>query len=233
MRLVLKDHDLKPWQQKTWCIPEVNEIFVKRMEDVLGIYEMAYDETKPVICLDEKPVHLIGDKRESISEKPGKPLKVDYEYTRNGQASVFMAVEPKAAEYTTKTSKRRDGIEFSKFLKTLSKKYKDAEKIILVMDNLSTHTQNSLTKHYGTKVGQALWDRFEVHYTPVHASWLNQAEIAIGMLSRQCIGKKRVADTNTLAGNVKAWTKRTNKKNVKINWKFTTEKAREVFKLDH
>ena len=232
VRLVLKDHDLKPWQQKIWCIPEVNETFVKRMEDVLGVYERTYDATKPVICLDEKPVHMMGDKKEPIPAKPSAPQKIDYEYTKNGQSSVFVAVEPKAGEFTTKTSTRRDGIEFAKFMKTISNKYFDAEKIVLVMDNISTHALSSLTKTYGAEAGQALWDRFEVHYTPVHASWLNQAEIAIGMLSKQCIGKKRVAETNALAGNVKAWTKRINRKKVKIKWKFTIEKARKVFKLD-
>ena len=232
VRLVLKDHDLKPWQQKTWCIPEINETFVERMEDILGVYERTYDKTKPVICLDEKPVHMLGNKKEPIPAKPSAPEKVDYEYIKNGQSSVFVAIEPKAGEFTTKTSTRRDGIEFAKFMKIISNKYSDAEKIVLVMDNLSTHALSSLTRTYGALAGQALWDRFEVHYTPVHASWLNQAEIAIGMLSKRCIGKRRVAEINALAGNVKSWTKWINRKKVKIKWKFTIEKARKVFKLD-
>ena len=108
VRLVLKDHELKPWLQKTWCIPKVDETFIERMGDVLDIYERHYDAAKPVVCLDEKPVHLTDNKRETISTKPGKPEKVDYEYTRNGQASIFVAIEPKAGAVLTKLGSIRN-----------------------------------------------------------------------------------------------------------------------------
>ena len=114
----------------------------------------------------------------------------------------------------------------------ISEKYSSAIKIVLVMDNLNTHSLNSMIKAYGTEEGKAIWERFEVHNTPVHASWLNQAEIAISIMSRQCLGKSRVSEVNRLAGKVTAWTKKINEKKIKINWKFTKEKARKVFKLE-
>jgi transposase len=231
VRLVLRNHNLKPWQQESWCIPNIDATFVERMNDVLDLYERPVDPARPLVCIDEKPVHLIGDTRPSIPMELGKPERVDHEYERNGQASIFVAIEPHTGKFTTQTSETRDGIDFAIFMGDLASKYKDAEKIVAVMDNLSTHTVNSLIKAYGDELGQRIWDRFEIHYTPVHASWLNQAEIAIGMLQTRCLGKRRIANINVLKGKVQLWTSRVNEKPVRIKWKFTKEKAAKVFKL--
>jgi transposase len=226
IRIILQEHDLKPWQEKMWCIEEFSEEYIERMEDVLDVYERPYDSKNPVICVDEKPVALIDDVRERISASPGSPAKVDYEYSRNGSVNVFCGVEPKAGKYFNKVTKTRDGLEFACFMKEISLTYNDAEKIVLVMDNLSTHTEKSLVRFLGDVDGAKLWERFEVHYTPKHASWLNQAEIAIGMYSRQCLGDGRVGNTPNLKAKTNAWNKRINKKATTINWRFTKSKAR-------
>jgi hypothetical protein len=229
IRIILQEHDLKPWQEKMWCIGEMNEEYIQRMEDVLEVYERPYNPNKPVICLDEKPVPLIADTRERIlPKKNGEVLKKDYEYERNGSVNVFSAVEPKAGVYINKVTKNRSGNQFSKFLKKIASKYNQVEKITLVMDNLSTHKEKSLINSYGEK-GIELWNKFEVHYTPKHGSWLNQAEIAIGMYSRQCLGDGRIGNIENLKFQTKAWNKRINRNKTKINWRFTRSKARKSF----
>lgn len=227
VRIILQEHDLKPWQEKMWCIGHLDEEYIKKMEDVLDVYAHPYNEKKPVICIDEKPVPLIGDTRNRIlPNNPGDILKKDYEYKRNGSVNVFCAVEPKAGKYINVVTEQRCGSDFSKFIKLLSEKYNGAEKIILVMDNLSTHKEKHLLEYYGEKEGEKLWNKFEVHYTPKHGSWLNQAEIAIGMYSRQCLGDGRIGTIENLKFQTRAWNKRINKKQTKINWRFTKSKAR-------
>lgn len=229
IRIILQEHDFKPWQEKMWCIGELNNEYIERMEDVLDIYEKPYNKANPVVCVDEKPVPLIDDVRERIPAKPGSPAKVDYEYERDGSVNVFVAVEPKAGAYFTEVTERRAGVDFGKFLKQISDVYSKADKISLVMDNLSTHTEKSLIVALGEREGKRIWSRFDVHYTPKHASWLNQAEIAIGMFSRQCLGDGRVGEIQYLRGQTAAWTDRTNEKAPKINWRFNKTKARKSF----
>lgn len=226
IRIILQEHDLKPWQEKMWCIGELNGEYIQKMEDVLDVYARPYNEKKSVVCVDEKPVPLISDTRERIiPENPGEILKKDYEYERNGSANVFCAVEPKAGVYINKVTENRSGIEFAKFLKKISERYQKADKIVLVMDNLSTHKEKSLIECYGEE-GSTLWSRFEIHYTPKHGSWLNQAEIAIGMYSRQCLGDGRIGTYENLKIQTIAWNKRINKKQTKFHWRFTKSKAR-------
>lgn len=229
VRLILHDHDLKPWREKMWCIDTLTPEYIERMEDVLEVYERPYDKNKPVLCIDEKPVPLRGETRDREPAKPGKTARVDYEYTRNGTANVFCAVEPKAGVYLNKVTDCRDGWEFGSFLSDVYRNYEDAEKIVLVMDNLSTHTKTSLEAFLGEAGGQRVWSKFEVHYTPVHASWLNQAEIAIGMFSRQCLGDGRVESSDILRIKTNAWNKNINKKGTKISWRFNRSKARSSF----
>lgn len=227
MRIILQEHDLKPWQEKMWCIGVLNEEYIKKMEDVLDVYERPYDDKNPVVCIDEKPVPLISDTRERIlPTEAGDVLKKDYEYERNGSVNVFCGVEPKAGVYINEVTERRTGADFAKFLKKISTKYNEAVKIVLVMDNLSTHKKKSLIECYGEVEGENLWSRFEVHYTPKHGSWLNQAEIAIDMYSRQCLGDGRIGTVENLKSQTKAWNKRTNKKKTKIHWRFTKKKAK-------
>ena len=225
--IILQEHDLKPWQEKMWCIGKLNEEYIQKMEDVLDVYARPYDEKKPVVCVDEKPVALMGDTRNRILPKnPGDILKKDYEYKRNGSVNVFCAVEPKAGKYINTVTERRCGSDFAKFIKSLSEKYNGVEKIVLVMDNLATHKEKHLIDFYGEREGKKLWNKFEVHHTPKHGSWLNQAEIAIGMYSRQCLGDGRIGTIENLKLQTRAWNKRANKKKVKINWRFTKSKAR-------
>jgi transposase len=227
IRIILQEHDLKPWQEKMWCIGELDDEYIQKMEDVLDVYSRNYNEKKPVICMDEKPVSLISDTRDRIlPSQPGDILKKDYEYERNGSVNVFCAVEPKAGRYINVVTERRCGSDFARFIKSLSEKYNHAEKIVLVLDNLSTHKEKHLIEYYGDQEGKKLWSKFEVHYTPKHGSWLNQAEIAIGMYSRQCLGDGRIGTIENLKFQTRAWSKRTNKKQTKINWRFTKSKAR-------
>jgi transposase len=221
IRAVLREHDLKPWQQKMWCIPQLNEEYIARMEDVLDMYEKAHNAAFPVVCIDEKPVVLHDHKRAPIPMTEEQPKKVDYEYKRCGTANVFCAVEPKIGRYINKVTPNRSGMEFSKFLEELSFQYSGASKIILILDNLSTHKQKTLIDCFGVEKGTALWSRFDVHYTPKHASWLNQAEIAIGMLQRQCLGTCRIPDIQTLQKKTAAWNRAVNTKNIPWSRKAT------------
>ncbi len=232
VRVVLQEHDLKPWQEKMWCITELDDEYIERMEDILEVYERPYDKKHPVVCIDEKPVTLNGDKRERKPTKEGSVRKVDYEYTRNGSVNVFVGVEPKTGRYFNEVTEQRCSGDFAQFLCTISATYLGVEKITLVMDNLSTHTQKAIIDSLGKEVGEKLWERFEVHYTPKHASWLNQAEIAIGMYSRQCLGDGRISDIKYLKAQTTAWNKRTNKKAPKIQWRFIKSKARKSFKYE-
>jgi transposase len=227
VRIILQEHDLKPWQEKMWCIGSLDDEYITKMEDVLDVYARTYNERRPVICMDEKPVPLLGDTRDRIlPENPGEVLKKDYEYERNGSVNVFCAVEPKAGKYINTVTEKRCGSDFAKFIKFISDQYISADKIVLVMDNLATHKEKHLIDYYGETEGRKLWHKFEVHYTPKHGSWLNQAEIAIGMYSRQCLGDGRIGTLEKLKTQTKAWNKRINQKKTKINWRFTKSKAR-------
>ena len=232
IRIILQEHDLKPWQQKSWCVPALDDEFIRKMEDVLEVYARPYDDANPVICIDEKPLQLLDEVRPASGVLPGKVKKVDYEYKRNGTANVFCAVEPKTGVYVNSVTKNRKAKEFAKFISQIERKYHSAMKIVLVMDNLNIHCEKSLTDFYGVEKGKALWSRFEVHYTPKHGSWLNQAEIAINMYARQCLGKTRVPDMDILKKRTNAWVKYINRKNVTINWKFSCKYAREKFGYD-
>lgn len=229
IRVILQEHDLKPWQQRSWCVPDLDDEFKARMEDVLKIYEKPYCEGKPVVCVDEKPIQLLADVRDPSGIAPGETKKVDYEYKRQGTANVFCAVEPLKGEYVNRVTETRTGDEFAKFLSSIERKYASAPKITLIMDNLSTHSEKSLTRFYGEEEGARIWSRFDVHFTPKHGSWLNQAEIAIGMYSRQCLGKSRIPDIDILRKKTSAWNKIANRKRVTINWTFSRLDAREKF----
>ena len=226
---VLREHDLKPWQQKMWCIPALDEEYIERMEAVLDVYEMPHNPEVPVVCIDEKPVVLHADARSGTPMREGCPKRVDYEYVRNGTANVFCGVEPKAGVYFNKVTSSRDAAEFAQFVAEIVAHYAEAKKIILVMDNLSTHKEKSLVDFFGEKEGRRLWSRLHVVYTPKHASWLNQAEIAIGMYQRQCIKGVRTPDVPTLKKRTAFWNKVVNAKEAIINWSFTKLDARDKF----
>ncbi len=230
VRMLLKTHELKPWRQKMWCIPELNREYIERMEEVLNIYEQPYCSKDPVVCLDEKPIQLHSSTRAPIPvSRPGQIAKKDYEYKRCGTANVFIAVEPKSGTHLAVATKNRKGKEFAKFIHRVARKYPRSRKIHLVMDNLNTHKEKSLVDYYGKRKGKAIWRRFSIHYTPKHASWLNQAEIDIGIYSSQCLGRNRICSLDALRERTNAWKVRANKDKMKIDWKFTTKKARRKF----
>ncbi len=212
-----------------WCVAELNEEYIARMEDVLETYERPYDANQPVVCLDEKPVTLHADVRAASTVAPGREARQDSEYKRRGTANVFCAVEPKAGRHFTYPTPDRSGFEFAQVVFELAMQYPDAETIHLVMDNLNIHRLKSLTKLYGAELGAEIWSRFTVHYTPKHGSWLNQAEIEIGIYSRQCLGRRRIPNLKILCRETRAWNRRTNRARTKIRWSFDRKAARRTF----
>lgn len=202
-----------------WCVADLNDEYIAKMEDVLETYEQPYDATQPVVCLDEKPVTLHADIRPASPAKPGREARQNNEYERCGTANVFCAVEPKAGRHFTFPMPDRSGFEFAQVLFHLAMEYPNAETIHLVMDNLSSHHRNSVVELDGAEMASEVWDCFTIHYTPKHGSWLNQAEIEIGVFARQCMGKRRIPDLKTLRREARAWNRRMNRNRVKINWK--------------
>ena len=214
-----------------WCVAELDEEYIERMEDILALYERDYNEDEPVVCFDEKPVQLLQDMREA-EQSPEKIKKRDHQYKRKGTANIFCGVEPLTGCYYNYVTENKKGAAFAKVINRLASKYPDANTIHLVLDNYSTHTKKSLTDFYGQEKGGVIWEKFTIHYTPKNASWLDQAEIAIGLYSKQCLGKSRVPDIDTLRERTRAWNKAINKKALKIQWGFTVDKAKEVFKYE-
>ncbi len=216
-----------------WCVARLDDEYIARMEDILDVYEKPLDHREPVVCLDEKPIQLL--KNTSPTSRIPKPDKIgrkDYEYKRKGTAVAFCAIEPKRGKHFISVSKHRKGLDFALFLQHIGRSYPNAEKIHLVMDNLNTHCLKSLTANLGPKRGAKLWARFQVHYTPKHASWLNQAETQISMYSRECLGRDRIATIATLKTRSKAWADKATADKRTINWKFTKTKARKTFRYD-
>jgi hypothetical protein len=215
-----------------WCVAEIDADYVAKMEDVLETYERPYDPQHPVVCLDEKPVTLHADVRPASPAAPGREARQDNEYERRGTANVFCAVEPKAGRHLTFPTPDRSGAEFAQILFHIALEYPEAATIHLVMDNLNIHRRKSLTDFYGVEIGGEIWDRYVVHYTPTHGSWLNQAEIEIGLFARQCLGNRRIPDLKTLRREAAAWNRQINRAKTKINWKFDRKTARRKFRYN-
>jgi len=196
------------------------------MEDVLEVYKLPYDMLRPVVCLDETNRQLIGEVNQPIPMDVGRPQIYDYEYVRNGVADIFMMFEPLAARRFTKVTDTRTKIDFAHCLQDLSDRhYPFAEKIVLVMDNLNTHTLASLYEAFAPNEARRIAERFEIHYTPKHGSWLNMAEIEIGVMSRQCLNR-RIPTKDDMAYQVNVWTCTRNAANLSVDWQFTTDDAR-------
>ena len=212
-----------------WCVANLDEDYIDDMEEVLETYEQPYNPDEPVVCLDEKPITLHADVRPASPAAPGREARRDNEYKRCGTANVFCAVEPKAGRHFTFPTPNRSGFEFAQVLVNLALEYPQARTIHLVMDNLNIHHRKSLIDVFGAEMATEVWDRFTVHYTPKHGSWLNQAEIEIGIFARQCLGKRRIPDLKTLRREAHAWNRRMNRDRVKINWKFNRKAARRKF----
>ena len=210
-----------------WCIQTIDSEFRKRMYDVLYLYEENYDPKRPIVCLDEKPKQLIEDKRKPIPMKPGSTEKYDYEYIRNGTANIFMAVEFKAGKRVTQVTERRTMSDFAQFMKVLViDEYSETEVVRVVSDNLNIHKEKAFYEAFSEDEAKQILKKIEFHYTPKHASWLNAAEIEIGVMDEECTDR-RIGDIGKLTNEVAAWTKRRNENRKKINWKFTKKIADE------
>jgi hypothetical protein len=209
-----------------WCVPKLDKEYIEKMEDVLEVYARPLDPQEPVVCLDEKPVQLLEDARPlQRATTPGTITKRDSEYVRHGTANIFGVVEPKAGRHLSCVTPDRSGAEFAKMMAGVARCYPEAETIHLVMDNLNTHREASLIQFYGEEIGRSIWDRFTVHYTPKHGSWLNQAEIELSLVSRQALGKERVPDRALLQKQVTIWSRCATRRKSIINWTFTKRKA--------
>ena len=211
-----------------WCIPPKEDAeFVACMEDVLDVYELPYDPVRPVVCMDEKPYQLLGDAREPLSMRPGDDRKTDSEYVRNGTCSIFAFVEPLGGKRHVSVHEHRTAIDWALEIQYLSDvMYPDAEKIILVMDNLNTHKPASLYKAFEPTQARRIIKRLEIHYTPKHGSWLDMAEIELNVMTRQCLSL-RIETIDLLRNELAAWETERNHTNAKIQWHFQTGDARE------
>ena len=196
------------------------------MEDVLAVYERPYDPQHPLVCVDEVSKTLHDTPQGTLPMASGQPRRQDYEYERNGTANIFMAVEPLIGKRKTFVTDQRTKQDFAELLRVLSDdEYPTAEKIVLVTDNLNTHSPACLYERFEPAEARRLAQRFEWHYTPEHGSWLNIAEIELSILSRQCINR-RIPNKNRLAAEVAAWEKDRNQLQVQIHWQFKPDNAR-------
>lgn len=200
--------------------------FVAAMEDVLDVYHRPYDPQRPVVCLDECSKQLIAEVREPLPPRPGHVAKYDSEYERRGTANVFMAVEPLAGKRTVRVTDRRTRVDWAQFVRLLLlTMYPDVAKVILVMDNLNTHSIASLYEAFDPETARSLAARLEIHYTPKHGSWLNMAETELSVLSRQCLDR-RIESKELMEKEVSTWEENRNQACSCINWRFTTADAR-------
>lgn len=222
----LGENKLKPWQEKMWCVPQIDATYVARMEDVLSLYTTLPRPGTAVVCVDETPQQLIGEVRAAVPAIPGHPARHDYEYRRNGTANVFVAVDAHQPRRYTKVTARRTAVDFAEWLRDLvDLHYAGTERILLVLDNLSTHTPAALYEAFPPAEARRLCGRLEFHYVPKHASWLNMVEIEIGILSAQCLDR-RIPDLPTLTQEVDAWTCARNAAGARVRWMFGIEQAR-------
>ena len=195
------------------------------MEDVLEVYQRPYDPQKPVVCLDETSKQLIGETRTPVAAAPGQVAHYDYEYMRHGVANIFMIFEPLAGQRDVQVTERRTKKDYAECLRKISDEmYPDAATIVLVQDNLNTHSPASLYEAFEPIEAKRLTDRFEWHYTPKHGSWLNMAEIELSILGRQCLSQ-RIDNVDDLRRQTKAWQDPRDATTTKANWQFTTADA--------
>ena len=196
------------------------------MEDVLEVYKRPYDPRRPLVCMDETSKQLLRDSRASLPAKPGNVERVDYEYEREGVVNLFLFAEPLKGKRWVDLTDHRTKADWAKAIEELvDVRYPEAERVVLVMDNLNVHTPGALYEVYPPEEARRLTEKLEIHYTPKHGSWLNIAEIELSILGRQCLSR-RVPDYETLATEVGAWDDGRNEAGGKVNWQFTAEDAR-------
>ena len=208
-----------------WCIGQITEEYRHRMYELLALYAQPFDPREPVVCIDEKSLQLLGHSRAPLPMAPGVIAKDDYEYVRKGTINLFVAVEPKAGQRAVSVTEQRGKIDFVGFIASLlGGAYARARRVHIVLDNLNTHFRKSFEDVLGHRATDKLLRRVQFHYTPKHASWLNMAEIEIGILSRQCLDR-RLPDRPTLEREVDHWQRERNVIGTTIEWKFTRQDA--------
>jgi len=209
-----------------WCIPDKPSAeFVYHMEDVLEVYHRPSDPKRPVVCVDETFKQLVGETREPLPMRPGTMARYDYVYTRNGVASLFLACEPLAGWRHLAVTDHRRRTDWALFIRALlEERYPAAEKLVLVMDQLNTHSPASLYEAFPPEEAKRLADRLEIHHTPKHGSWLNQAEIELSALARQCLSR-RIARADTLKRQIATWEEDRNASTTRVQWQFTIQDA--------
>ena len=218
---------LKPWLTTRWCLPpQGSAAFVCQMEDVLDVYHRPYDPRFPQVCLDETSKQLVGEVRTPLPPAPGQPARADYEYERKGVVNLFVVCEPLRGWRHVTVTDQRTAVDFAQVIRDLvDVHYPDAERIVLVLDNLNTHTPAALYQAFPPAEAKRLADKLEIHYTPKHGSWLDMAEIELSVLARQYLDQ-RIPDKATLKGGVALWEARRNLAGTTIKWRFTTADAR-------
>jgi transposase len=226
VRRRLAENDLKPWRKDMWCIPQVDGAYVARMEDVLDLYAEAHDPKRPVVCFDESPTQLIGEVRQPIPAEPGQLERYDCEYKRNGTVNLFVFLDAHRPWRKVKVTAQRTARDFAECMRDLADlHYPKADKIRVVLDNLSTHSAGALYEAFPAPEAHRVLSRIEFHFTPKHASWLNMVEIEIGVLRGQCLDR-RIGDRNQLVSEIAAWERQRNATADRVKWMFTTERAR-------
>jgi hypothetical protein len=211
--------------------PKADAEFVAAMEDVLEVYHRPYDEARPLVCLDEASKQLVGEVVEPIPAEPGQPERFDYEYIRNGTANLFLVTMPLLGWRAVHVTERRTALDFAEVIRWLVEEvHEEAEKVVLVMDNLNTHKVASLYEAFPPERARRIAERLEIHHTPKHGSWMNMAEIELSVLARQCLGR-RIETREELEREVAAWEEERNERQVGVRWRFTTADAR--IKLRH
>ena len=231
IRRRLAEQQLKPWQKRMWCIRAVDARFIAQMEDVLELYCEPPDPARPVVCFDETPAQLIAESRVPVPPEPGRLLRYDYEYRRNGVVNLFVFLDAHQPWRHVKVTEQKTALDFAVCMQQLAEvHYRDASLIRVVLDNFSAHKPAALYEAFSPEHARALLKRLEFHYTPTHASWLNMVEIEIGVLMRQYLDR-RIPDREALTHEVGAWERMRNAEGARVRWMFDVRKARE--KLRH
>jgi hypothetical protein len=231
VRQVLQANELKPWLRKEWCIPpEQSAEFVCHMEDILEVYRRPLDPKRPLVCMDELPYQMISETRIPLPLQPGQAQCYDYEYKREGVANIFMVFAPLLGQRWTRVTRRRTRKDWAYLVRDIvDVLFPDAERVILVMDNLNTHVGGALYETFPPAEARRILNKLEIHYTPKHGSWLNMAEIELSVLSRQCLDR-RIGTRDVLVHEVAAWNEARNTSGTTVDWQFTTADARTKLK---
>jgi transposase len=229
VRRRLQESQLKPWQQRMWCIPKVDADYVAAMEDVLDTYALPADPDCPLVCFDETPYQLVAETREPLPMKPGAPAIYDYEYRRAGTANLFIVLAPHRGWRRVEVTAHRGNRDFALQMKQLVDiDFPEAKRIRVVLDNVNTHRPGALYDALPAEEARRILRKLEFHYTPKHGSWLNMAECEIAVLQKQCLAR-RIGEREVLCHEVSAWQRARNAAGATVRWQFTVEQARTKF----